>query len=188
MNKISFGSLPGSVAIVKEDMLTIGSIDNFQKLYISSVPLGEHPYCIFHQEESRTFPICSEMYNYNQRNNKVRETVQNFVCLLDDQTFNNVSTYALDADEHGRSILSFSFTDDNNVYCCVGTTYVYSDKDEPHKVRILVFSVEDGQLQLVSEKETKGVVFNLNLFNGKLLVGINGKIVLYIWMLYDDGS
>lgn len=48
--------------------------------------------------------------------------------------------------------------------------------------------VEDGKLQLVAEKETKGAVYSLNAFNGKLLAAINQKIQLYKWMLRDDGS
>lgn len=54
--------------------------------------------------------------------------------------------------------------------------------------RILVFTVEDGKLQLIAEKETKGAVYSLNAFNGKLLAAINQKIQLYKWMLRDDGS
>lgn len=48
--------------------------------------------------------------------------------------------------------------------------------------------VEDGKLQLIAEKETKGAVYSLNAFNGKLLAAINQKIQLYKWMLRDDGS
>jgi DNA damage-binding protein 1 len=54
--------------------------------------------------------------------------------------------------------------------------------------RILVFIVEDGKLQLVTEKEAKGAVYNLNAFNGKLLAGINQKIQLYKWTLREDGA
>jgi hypothetical protein len=54
--------------------------------------------------------------------------------------------------------------------------------------RILIFAVEDGKLSLVAEKETKGAVYNLNPFNGKLLAGINQKIQLYKWTQRDDGS
>lgn len=54
--------------------------------------------------------------------------------------------------------------------------------------RILVFIVEDGKLQLIAEKETKGAVYSLNAFNGKLLAAINQKIQLYKWMLRDDGT
>ena len=41
---------------------------------------------------------------------------------------------------------------------------------------------------VVTEKETKGSVYDLNAFNGKLLVGINQNIQLYKWELRDDGS
>lgn len=51
-----------------------------------------------------------------------------------------------------------------------------------------MFVVEDGKLQLIAEKETKGAVYSLNAFNGKLLAAINQKIQLYKWMLRDDGS
>lgn len=54
--------------------------------------------------------------------------------------------------------------------------------------RILVFAVEDGKLQLIAEKETKGAVYSLNAFNGKLLAAINQKIQLYKWMPRDDGT
>jgi DNA damage-binding protein 1 len=38
------------------------------------------------------------------------------------------------------------------------------------------------------EKETKGAVYSLNAFNGKLLAAINQKIQLYKWMSREDGS
>jgi hypothetical protein len=36
-----------------------------------------------------------------------------------------------------------------------------------------VFIVEDGKLQLVTDKKAKEVVYNLNVFNGKLLAWLN---------------
>lgn len=41
---------------------------------------------------------------------------------------------------------------------------------------------------MIAEKETKGAVYSLNAFNGKLLAAINQKIQLYKWMLREDGS
>lgn len=52
----------------------------------------------------------------------------------------------------------------------------------------MVFVVEEGKLQLIAEKETKGSVYSLNAFNGKLLAAINQKIQLYKWTLRDDGT
>ncbi|KAF5741515.1 DNA damage-binding protein 1b-like [Tripterygium wilfordii] len=98
------------------------------------------------------------------------------VQLLDDQTFKFLSIYTLDTFERGCSILSCSFSDDTNVYYCVGTEYVLSLKKKPSK------------LLLIAEKETEGGVYSLNAFNGKLLAAVHQKIQLYKWMLRDDGS
>ncbi|KAJ0844874.1 putative transcription factor WD40-like family [Helianthus annuus] len=177
-------AFPDSLAIAKEGELTIGTIDDIQKLHIRSIPLGEHARRICHQEKSRTFAICSLKYNQSS----TEESEMHFIRLLDDQTFDFISTYSLDQFEYGCSILSCSFSDDNNAYYCVGTAYVMPEENEPSKGRILVFLVEDGKLQLVAEKETKGAVYSLNAFNGKLLAAINQKIQLYKWMLRDDGT
>ncbi|PSS29021.1 DNA damage-binding protein [Actinidia chinensis var. chinensis] len=174
----------GDLAIAKEGELTIGTIDDIQKLHIRSIPLGEHARRICHQEQTRTFAICS--LKYNQSNSE--EAEMHFIRLLDDQTFDFISTYPLDQYEYGCSILSCSFSDDFNVYYCVGTAYVMPEENEPSKGRILVFLVEDQKLQLIAEKETKGAVYSLNAFNGKLLAAINQKIQLYKWMLRDDGT
>ncbi|XP_011011820.1 PREDICTED: DNA damage-binding protein 1a isoform X3 [Populus euphratica] len=176
-------AFPDSLAIAKEGELSIGTIDDIQKLHIRSIPLGEHARRICHQEQSRTFSICSMK---NQSN--AEESEMHFIRLLDDQTFEFISTYPLDTFEYGCSILSCSFSDDSNVYYCVGTAYVLPEENEPTKGRILVFIVEDGKLQLIAEKETKGAVYSLNAFNGKLLAAINQKIQLYKWMLRDDGT
>ncbi|XP_022954780.1 DNA damage-binding protein 1 [Cucurbita moschata] len=177
-------AFPDSLAIAKEGELTIGTIDDIQKLHIRSIPLGEHARRICHQEQSRTFAICSLRYNQSG----TEDTEMHFIRLLDDQTFESISTYALDTYEYGCSILSCSFSDDSNVYYCVGTAYVMPEENEPTKGRILVFVVEEGKLQLIAEKETKGSVYSLNAFNGKLLAAINQKIQLYKWTLRDDGT
>jgi len=56
--------------------------------------------------------------------------------LLDDQTFEFISTYPLDTFEYGYSILSYSFSDDCNVYYCVGTAYVLPEENEPTKTKV----------------------------------------------------
>ncbi|XP_031500678.1 DNA damage-binding protein 1 [Nymphaea colorata] len=177
-------AFPDSLAIAKEGELTIGTIDDIQKLHIRTIPLGEHARRICHQEQSRTFAFCSARHYHSGMD----EPEVHFVRLLDDQTFEIISSYQLDTYENGCSILSCSFSDDNNAYYCVGTAYVLPEENEPSKGRILVFTVEDGKLQLITEKETKGAVYTLNAFNGKLLAAINQKIQLYKWTLRDDGS
>ncbi|KAJ0082023.1 hypothetical protein Patl1_10206 [Pistacia atlantica] len=163
-----------SLAIAKEGELTIGTIDDIQKLHIRSIPLGEHARYICHQEHSRTFAICSL-----KNQSPAEESEMHFIRLLDDQTFEFISTYPLDTFEYGCSILRCSFSDDSNVYYCVGTAYVLPKENEATNGRILVFIMKDGKLQLIMKKETKGAVYSLNAFNGKLLAAINQKIQLY---------
>lgn len=124
-----------SLAIAKEGELTIGTIDDIQKLHIRSIPLGEHARRICHQEQSRTFAICSVKYNQSSP----EDSEMHFIRLLDDQTFEFISTYPLDTYEYACSILSCSFSDDNNVYYCVGTAYVLPDENEPTKVILRLF-------------------------------------------------
>ena len=54
--------------------------------------------------------------------------------------------------------------------------------------RILVFSAADGKLSLVSEKETRGAVYNVLPFQGMLLTGINSRVQLYRWQPQDNGA
>ncbi|KAL6499676.1 DNA damage-binding protein 1a [Orobanche gracilis] len=174
---------PDSLAIAREGQLTIGTIDDIQKLHIHSIPLGEQARRICLQEQSRTYAICSLKFPTS-----AEESVKHFVRLLDDQTFKFISTYQLDYCEYGCSIISCSFLDDDNVHYCVGTAYVLPEENEPTKGRILVFTVEDGKLQLIAKKETEGAVYGLNAFNGKLLAAIRQKIQLYKWVLRDNGT
>lgn len=120
----------GSLAIAKEGELSIGTIDDIQKLHIRSIALGEQARRICHQEQSRTFAICSLKHIQTGTD----DTEMHFVRLLDDQTFDSISTYALDSYEYGCSILSCSFADDCNTYYCVGTAYVLPEENEPNKV------------------------------------------------------
>lgn len=124
-------SYDNSLAIAKEGELTIGTIDDIQKLHIRSIPLGEHARRICHQEQSRTFAIASVKYNQSS----AEDSETHFIRLLDDQSFDLITYYQLDAFEYGCSILSCSFSDDSNVYYCVGTAYVLPEENEPTKVR-----------------------------------------------------
>ena len=57
MTSFNSASFPDSLAIAKESGLTIGSIDEIQKLHIRAVPLGEQARRLAHQDASHTFLI-----------------------------------------------------------------------------------------------------------------------------------
>lgn len=57
MSSFNSASFPDSLALAKEASMAIGSIDEIQKLHIRSVPLGEQPRRLTHQEPSRSFVV-----------------------------------------------------------------------------------------------------------------------------------
>eukprot|EP00240_Pyramimonas_obovata_P000173 CAMPEP_0118957844 /NCGR_PEP_ID=MMETSP1169-20130426/62317_1 /TAXON_ID=36882 /ORGANISM="Pyramimonas obovata, Strain CCMP722" /LENGTH=1091 /DNA_ID=CAMNT_0006905945 /DNA_START=129 /DNA_END=3404 /DNA_ORIENTATION=- len=177
MSPFNSASFPDSLAISVENNLTIGTIDEIQKLHIRTVMLGEQPRRIAHQEASRTFGLITlcDMEGWSE------EPPCNALRLLDSQTFETLHRYQLDATEVPCSVLSCTFADDPVEYYVVGTAFMKPDEVEPNQGRIMVFSVEDQKVVLVAEKETKGAVYNLNAFGGKLLAGINSRIQLYRW-------
>lgn len=64
----------------------------------------------------------------------------------------------------------------------IGTAYVLEDELEPTRGRIVLFSViqhEQGgnrRLVQVTEKHTKGGVYDTCVFNGKILAGNNNAV------------
>jgi len=110
------------------------------------------------------------------------------VRLLNDQTFETLDVFKLKEYEMACSVSSMKLSDDIAEYFAVGTALAPPEELEPTKGRILLFQVHNGKLQLISEKETRGAVYNLNPFHGKLLAGINSRVQLYNWEQQDDGS
>jgi DNA damage-binding protein 1 len=110
-----------------------------------------------------------------------------FVKLIDEQTFETTSTFPLGQYENGCSVISCTFTDDSNSYYVVGTAYALPSEAEPSRGRLLVLSVQDNNLKLVAELETKGAVYSLASFSGKLLAGVNSKVQLYKWDETEEG-
>lgn len=127
--------------LAKESELSIGEINDIRQLHIHTIPLKEQARRICHQEQSRTLALCSFKPKYIHA-----ESGKHFVRLLDYQTFWVLSTHTLDEFECGCSIVSCSFSDDDNFYYCVGTAYILPYEIEPTKGRILIFLVEERKL------------------------------------------
>ncbi len=110
------------------------------------------------------------------------------VRLMDDQTFETLDVHMLNQYEMAISSSSMKLSDDTAEYFAVGTAILLPDELEPTKGRILLFQVHNGKLQLITQKETRGAVYNINPFHDKLLAGINSRVQLYKWEQQDDGS
>ncbi len=59
MAPFNSASFPDSLAIAKEDSLTLGTIDAIQKLHIRTVALGEQPRRLALQEATRTLAVAT---------------------------------------------------------------------------------------------------------------------------------
>ena len=143
-------SFPDSLAVASDSTLTIGTIDDIQKLHIRTVPLGEQPRRIAHQPATRTFAVCCFKLagGMDGAGSGGEEGGTSVVRLLDDQTFDTVSAYSLDTYESVCSVASVSFGDDEKPFYVVGTAFAMPDEPEPTRGRILVFAVEAGKLHL----------------------------------------
>lgn len=182
MASFNTAAFPDSLALGKADSLLIGTIDEIQKLHIRTVPLGEQPRRIAHQDTSRTFAVTCTQANINlgEGGDSVR--------LLDEQTFELLDRLQLQQYELACSVCSMRLGDDPATYYVVGTAFAMPDEPESTKGRIFVLAATGGKFQVVCEKETRGAVYVLTEFQGRLLAGINSRVQMYKWAEHGDGG
>nr|CCA20849.1 predicted protein putative [Albugo laibachii Nc14] len=182
---------PECLALASGSELTIGTVDDIQKLHIQSFHLNEWARRIAHDSRSRTLGVATVKLSKDDGGDEVE---QGYIRLFDDQTFECLKSFRLDPFESPCSIITCIFTGDSSggTYYVVGTAFVHEEEAEPHQGRILVFTVSgihgDRRLQLVTEKEVKGSVYCLNAFNGKLLAGVNSKVYLFKWSESEENG
>lgn len=93
-------SYPESLAVATESALTIGNIDEIQKLHIRKVPLGEMPRRIAHQESSRMFSVLTTNTTVDATG---EETESHYIKLIDDSTFEGTKHTILHSPNTPRS-------------------------------------------------------------------------------------
>ena len=194
-----------TLALVTEDQLMLGTIDEIQKLHIRKFPHGEMPRRIAYQDATHSFAILtvktathggsgtdadgadvdtSPMTDdiCDEDGMGFDEIEKGYVRLYDEQLVDNKDSYELQTNETGLSIASVMFAEDTQPYFVVGTARIIPLESEPSAGRILVFRVTPlGKLSLVTEKDVKGAVYSLDVLDGKLLAGINSRVHLFTW-------
>ncbi|POG81286.1 uncharacterized protein OCT59_022028 [Rhizophagus irregularis] len=176
-----------SLVITHEEGLTIGSIDEIQKLHIRTIPLNEMPRRIFHQEYSNTIGILTTRPVPDPETG-IQEHLS-FFKILDDQSFEFYDWSEMLPHEWVHCLTSVKFDQEKEAapeYYIVGTSFVFPNEPESERGRILVFHVDKEaehahKLRLVHQKEVRGAVFTCAPFNGKLLAGINSKVIVLEW-------
>lgn len=185
LTSFNTNSFPNSLALAKESSMTIGTMDQIQKLHIKTVPMHEQVRRIAHQVDSHTFCVtCTQTTTVGA----LEESGPDSIRLLDDQTFETLARTELRPHEMALSLCSISLGEGDAVYYVLGTAFAPPDEPEPKEGRIIVFQVRDRKLSIVAEKLVKGAVYVLRSFQGKLSAGINNRLQLYNWEQAEDGS
>ena len=77
--------------------------------------------------------------------------------LLDDQTFEIISSFQLDLFGNGCFILSCSFLDDKNVYYCLDIAYVMPEENELPRAEFLYSLLKMAKFNLLLRKKQKAL-------------------------------
>jgi DNA damage-binding protein 1 len=204
------GSFPECLALASQEGLTIGAVDEIQKLHVRTVPLGEQPRRIAHHLRSHTFVVAIEGTRMSAGGEELVEAGS--LRLYDESSFELLSTFNLDPYELAFSIVCASLGSDTltdaatatggaaairTEHIIVGTAYVLEAEEEPTRGRILVLGVDGAsssslgstassgrsQFKLLTMHEVSGGVLALaSLASGKLAAGINSKVQVYDWI------
>ncbi|XP_037294045.1 DNA damage-binding protein 1 isoform X2 [Manduca sexta] len=206
MCSLNAQAYPDSLALATDSTVTIGTIDEIQKLHIRTVPLGETPRRIAYQEASQTFGVITmrvdkaegslgavsvrhsastaapaKLAAHHAHAAHALDVEVHNLLLLDHHTFEVLHAHQLMNGEIAMSLVSCKLGDDPNHYYAVGTAILNPEESEPKQGRILLFHWSEGKLVQVAEKEIKGGCYTLVEFNGKLLASINSTVRLFEW-------
>ncbi|KAK5580443.1 hypothetical protein RB653_000460 [Dictyostelium firmibasis] len=205
-NVTSFNSdgFPNSMAIATTNSLTIGTIDEIQKLHIKTIPLTEEMgRRIVHLEEHSCYAVITVKNNEGITGGGAQDLFEedeevSFIRIYNDQTFELISSYKLGPYEMGWSLTQCKFAgDDVNTYLAVGTSINAPDK--PTSGRVLLFSLSSndqnvtinnnnnnnnknnslnnsGKLILLEELNFRSSVYFLLSFNGRLIAAVHKRL------------
>ncbi|KAI8927951.1 mono-functional DNA-alkylating methyl methanesulfonate N-term-domain-containing protein [Entophlyctis helioformis] len=169
----------GALALACEGILKIGTIETVQKLHIKTVKLGETVRRIAHHEASGTFGVLA-LQTRIQPTGELAEV--SFLRLLDSQSFDVLDSVELHAYELASSLMVAQLSTDGPPLYIVGTGFAFPHEDEPTRGRILVLTVTSTrQLRLVHEYEIRGSAYSLTTAQGKLIAGVNSKVLVLRW-------
>lgn len=173
-------AFPDCLAIALENSFQLGAVDEIQKLHIHTVQLGDQPRRIAHIESARAFAVVTESA---QIDDDGRDVLKYNVNLVHDSTYDPLSQFELDKFEVASSITTARFkgigVDSETEYLLLGTTLELMDEEDPKAGRILVFTVTENRLTLVTEQKVSGATYSLCPFDGKIIAGVNSLVIVY---------
>ncbi|XP_013147692.1 PREDICTED: DNA damage-binding protein 1 [Papilio polytes] len=176
MCSLNAQAYPDSLALATDSTVTIGTIDEIQKLHIRTVPLGETPRRIAYQEPSQTFGVITMRIDKVEWSSGLGTAVSTSagsasgappqppkhapaaldlethnLLILDQHTFEVLHAHQLMTSEFAMSLVSCRLGDDPNHYYAVGTAILNPEESEPKQGRILLFHWSEGRLVQIDD-------------------------------------
>lgn len=173
---------PDCLALANEEELTIGMVDDIQKLHVRSIPLGESPRRLVALPFAKAVAV-GTLGEHLEIDDAVEKS---FVHLYDDSTFERVATYQLKDYEQVQSMALVQLGPEEGAakpYLVVGTAFLVDGEEEPRKGRLLVFSIsgtDDSRAFLLeATKVVEGGAMALTQVRNKLVAAINSRVAVY---------
>merc|ERR1712137_181402 len=167
-------AFPHSLALMGNDTLTIGGVDEIQKLRVRSIPLGEMPRRIAHHSQGRSFLVLTEQMSQGNPSSHLR--------VLNDQSFELHDSFSFEEGEYGSAleVLVRELSEGEEFLIAVGTSRPQENEAQVSSGRMLFFHLEPNskQLQLLAERAVGGAVYAMKSFEGNILAAVNGTIAL----------
>ena len=185
-------SFQNCLAIYSTDSILIGTIDEIQKLHLTTIPLNAMPRRICYQESTHSYAVVVMNHEFSSIINEEIEVYS--IRLIDADTFETLSTYKLSDGEIASQIVNFkvggliknikkslveSNSNINDEYFIVGVASSLSESAEVKEGKLLVFQSQESKLVLLSETRIHGAPFAISQFNDKILAGINTFVRLF---------
>ena len=184
-------TFPHCLALASPSALSIGMVNEIQKLHVKKVPLnGQAPRRIAHHKASKTLIVALEGEKFDDEtmgpsamSSSSSSSSSSAIStnagisthpqiayesitlrLFDDATFEPVSSipFELDKFEMCLSMSSVTLGTHGRVYIVIGTAYILEDEEEPSKGRILILDVTESGVSSAADG-SGGVTYSRRL-------------------------
>ncbi|EPX70538.1 damaged DNA binding protein Ddb1 [Schizosaccharomyces octosporus yFS286] len=152
--------------------LIMASLGVIQGLTIQTIPVEGFPRRIC-SSDKHYFVLCMQLEDAigNQE-----QSLKSSLRVFDKLTLEEICHFVFDQNEMVESIIYLE-TSSNVV---VGTGYNYPDQDTPDSGRLLMFTIDKDNLDLVTTYKVQGSVNTLRSYNGLIIAGINATVSVFV--------
>ncbi|KAI9465477.1 CPSF A subunit region-domain-containing protein [Lactarius psammicola] len=173
---------PSSLLLMTPAGCVIGTVRDYNKMHIRTVPLGlDNPRRLQHDVSLHAFAVAcvrTEPGRVGEDGNS-----SSSLKLLDDKTFDVLCQFTCQNSEEITAIHMIPFSEGNSAIC-VGTVFFKPNEPEPSQGRLLLITAEPDatagrQLKKNSEMNINGCVYALARVNGLLAASIGPSVSVY---------